>query len=44
MSGKNVMNQNLSVRDGSLDQKVYLKGLVSGAYIINITDESGKVY
>ncbi|HCN51959.1 MAG TPA: secretion protein [Chryseobacterium sp.] len=43
MAGKNVMNQNLSVRDGSLDEKVYLKGLVSGAYIINITDGTGKV-
>ncbi|UEQ75675.1 T9SS type A sorting domain-containing protein [Chryseobacterium arthrosphaerae] len=43
MSGKNVMNQTLSVRDGSLDEKVYLKGLVSGAYIVSITDESGKV-
>jgi hypothetical protein len=36
------MKQNLSVKDGSLDQKVYLKGLVSGAYIVNITDESEK--
>lgn len=43
MAGKNVMNQNLPVRDGSLDEKVYLKGLVSGAYIINITDGTGKV-
>lgn len=43
MAGKNVMNQNLSVRDGALDEKVYLKGLVNGAYIISITDEAGKV-
>jgi Cu/Zn superoxide dismutase len=42
MSGKNVMTQDLSVKDTSLDEKVYLKGLVSGAYIVNITDESGK--
>ncbi|UTX47819.1 T9SS type A sorting domain-containing protein [Chryseobacterium sp. MA9] len=42
MSGKNVMIQDLSVKDASLDEKVYLKGLVSGAYIVNITDESGK--
>ncbi|SMO94451.1 Por secretion system C-terminal sorting domain-containing protein [Chryseobacterium rhizoplanae] len=42
MSGKNVMTQALSVKDTSLDEKVYLKGLVSGAYIVNITDESGK--
>lgn len=43
MAGKNVMTQNLSVKDGSLDEKVYLKGLVTGAYIVNIADESGKI-
>lgn len=43
LSGKNVMKQNLSVKDGSLNQQVYLKNLVSGAYLINITDDSGKV-
>ncbi|OCA79344.1 secretion protein [Chryseobacterium contaminans] len=43
MSGKNVMTEGLSVKDGSLDQKVYLKGLINGAYIVNIADESGKV-
>lgn len=43
MSGKNVMGQSLSVQDGSLDQKVYLSGLITGAYIVNMTDESGKV-
>lgn len=43
MAGKNVMNQNLSVREGALDEKVYLKGLVSGAYIVSITEETGKV-
>lgn len=43
MSGKNVMSQSLSVKDGSLDQKVYFKGLINGAYIISLTDESGKV-
>ncbi|MBB6333323.1 hypothetical protein HNP24_004349 [Chryseobacterium sediminis] len=42
MSGKNVMTQDLSIKDTSVDEKVYLKGLVSGAYIVNITDESGK--
>lgn len=42
MSGKNVMTQNLSVKDNSLDERVYLKGLVSGTYIVNITNESGK--
>lgn len=43
MSGKNVMSEGLSVKDGSLYQKVYLKGLINGAYIVSITDESGKV-
>ncbi|WP_426477023.1 T9SS type A sorting domain-containing protein [Chryseobacterium sp. CBSDS_008] len=43
MAGKNVMTQNLSVKDGSLDEKVYLKGLLTGAYIVNIAEESGKV-
>jgi hypothetical protein len=42
LSGKNVMKQNL-VKDGSLNQQVYLKNLISGAYLVNITDESGKV-
>lgn len=43
LSGKNIMKQNLSVKEGSLRQQVYLKNLVSGAYLVNITDESGKV-
>lgn len=43
MAGKNVMTQDVSVKEGSSDEKVYLKGLVTGAYIVNITDESGKV-
>lgn len=42
LSGKSIMKQNLSVRDGSLNEQVYLKNLVNGAYLINITDESGK--
>lgn len=43
LSGKNVMTQNLSVREGALDQKVYLKNIINGAYIISIADDSGKV-
>ncbi|MCW3162006.1 T9SS type A sorting domain-containing protein [Chryseobacterium oryctis] len=43
LSGKNVMNQDFSVKDGSLHQQVYLKNLVNGAYLVNITDESGKI-
>lgn len=43
MAGKNIMKENLSVKDGSLNQQVYLKTLISGAYIVNLTDESGKI-
>lgn len=43
LSGKNVFGQSLSVKDGFLRQQVYLRNLVSGAYLVNITDESGKV-
>lgn len=43
MAGKNVMNQSLPVKEGTLDQKVYLRGLITGAYIVNLADESGKV-
>lgn len=42
LSGKNIMNERLSVKDGSLNQQIYLKNLVNGSYIVNITDESGK--
>ncbi|MDP9958243.1 T9SS type A sorting domain-containing protein [Chryseobacterium lathyri] len=43
ISGKNVMEQNLSVKEGSLNQQVYFKNLINGAYIVSITDQSGKV-
>ncbi|WP_080777837.1 T9SS type A sorting domain-containing protein [Chryseobacterium phocaeense] len=43
MAGKNIMKESLSVKDGSLNQQVYLKTLVSGAYIVNLTNESGKI-
>ncbi|WP_412850355.1 T9SS type A sorting domain-containing protein [Chryseobacterium sp. PMSZPI] len=43
MAGKSVMSEGLSVRDGALDQKVQLKSLINGAYIVSVTDESGKV-
>ncbi len=42
MSGKNIMTQHLNVKDNSSDQRIYLKGLLSGAYIVNITNDSGK--
>lgn len=43
LSGKTVMKQNLPVKEGSLNQQVYLKNLVGGAYLVNIINESGKV-
>ncbi|MFP3834991.1 T9SS C-terminal target domain-containing protein [Chryseobacterium sp. SIMBA_028] len=43
LSGKNVMNENLLVKDGSLNQKVYFRGFINGAYIVSIADESGKI-
>jgi len=43
ISGKSVMKQSLSVKNGSLEQQVPLKNLVSGAYIVSITDEAGKI-
>lgn len=42
LSGKAVLTQKLSVKDGELNQQVYLTNLVAGSYIVNISDESGK--
>lgn len=42
ISGKSVMSSNLSVKDGNLNQQIQLRNLVTGAYLINITEESGK--
>ncbi|MCY0970618.1 T9SS type A sorting domain-containing protein [Chryseobacterium wangxinyae] len=42
VSGKILMTQRFAVKDGQLNQQVYLKNLVAGSYIVNITDESGK--
>ncbi|WP_228379101.1 T9SS type A sorting domain-containing protein [Chryseobacterium piperi] len=42
MSGKNVLKQNLAVKDGSVSQQINLGNLVNGTYIVNITDHSGK--
>jgi len=42
VSGKTTITQRLSVKDGALNQQIYLKNLVSGSYIVNITDDSGK--
>ncbi|WP_294309672.1 T9SS type A sorting domain-containing protein [uncultured Chryseobacterium sp.] len=43
MSGKNVIKQNLSVKDGFLNQQVQLTNLAGGAYLVSITDESGRI-
>ncbi|MDR6547586.1 hypothetical protein J2810_003671 [Chryseobacterium rhizosphaerae] len=43
ISGKKVMTESLNVKEGSLQDKVYFKNLVSGAYIISIVDASGKI-
>lgn len=43
LSGKNVMQQQLSAKEGSLNQQIYLKNLVSGAYIVSITDDANKI-
>lgn len=43
MSGKNVMKQNISAKGGTLNQKVFLNNLVDGAYIVNLTEDSGKI-
>lgn len=43
LSGKNILAQTLSVKDNSTDQKIYLKELIKGAYIVSITDEAGKI-
>jgi hypothetical protein len=42
ISGKSVMSSNLSVKDGNLNQQIQLRNLVTGAYLVNITEESGK--
>lgn len=42
ISGKSVFNSNLSVRDGNLNQQIQLRNFAVGAYIVNITEESGK--
>jgi len=43
LSGKNVMKENLSIKDGSLNQQIHLKDLINGVYIVSITSESGKI-
>ncbi|MGO4708104.1 T9SS type A sorting domain-containing protein [Chryseobacterium sp. 2TAF14] len=42
ISGKAVMSTTLSVKDGNLNQQIHLRNMVTGAYLVNITEESGK--
>lgn len=42
ISGKMVLTQKLSVKEGQLNQRLDLKNLISGSYIVTITEESGK--
>lgn len=43
ISGKNVVKQQLYVKDGTLNQQVFLRDLINGAYIVSIADEVGKI-
>jgi hypothetical protein len=42
ISGKAVMSTTLSVKDGNLNQQIHFRNMVTGAYLVNITEESGK--
>lgn len=42
LSGKATTTQRLSVKDGTLNQQIFLKNLLIGSYIVNITDDAGK--
>ncbi|WP_312994755.1 T9SS type A sorting domain-containing protein [Chryseobacterium flavum] len=43
LSGKQVMNENLIIKEETINQKIYFNNLAEGAYLVNITDDSGKV-
>lgn len=43
LSGKNVLSQKLSVKDGNLNERMELTNLSQGAYLVSISDNSGKV-
>lgn len=42
LSGKQVMNENLFIKEETINQKIYFNNLAEGAYLVNITDDSGK--
>jgi len=43
LSGKNVLSQKLSVKDGNLNERMELTNLSQGAYLVSVSDNSGKV-
>lgn len=43
ISGKNVMIKQLSVKDGTISQQIYVTDLINGAYIVSVADETGKI-
>ena len=43
LSGKSVLSKTVSSRNGALLEKIQLNNAVNGAYLVNITDASGKV-
>lgn len=43
ISGREVLKQVILPRGGKLNQQIYLKNFIMGSYIVNITEDSGKV-
>ncbi|WP_292008981.1 T9SS C-terminal target domain-containing protein [Chryseobacterium sp.] len=41
--GRNVLSQTLFVKDGYLDEPVYLKNVKADSYFLNISDEAGRI-
>ena len=42
MGGKKVYSQNISSKSGVVEDRVQMNGLIEGAYIVAVSDESGK--
>ena len=42
MGGKKVYSQNISSKLGVVEDRVQMNGLIEGAYIVAVSDESGK--
>lgn len=43
VSGKSVFKSNLSVKDGVLNHQIQLRNFAVGTYIVNISEDSGKI-